>query len=109
MGVHQMRSLELLGSSALRSGMFLAFAAAFVTTPAHAQDQTGDQPEPVISPVAESEDGESILITGSRIRRAGFDTLEPAVVVSNEYLETRGLTNVADALNEIPSFGVGVS
>lgn len=50
-----------------------------------------------------------ILVTGSRIRRAGFDTLEPASVVSKEYLDARGLTNVADALNEIPSFGVGVT
>lgn len=53
--------------------------------------------------------GREIVVTGSRIKRAGFDTLEPATVVSSEYLDTRGLTNVADALNEIPGFGVGVN
>lgn len=59
-----------------------------------------------------AEEGESqaaIVVTGSRIKRAGFDTLEPATVVSSEYLDARGLTNVADALNEIPGFGVGVN
>ncbi len=52
---------------------------------------------------------ETIVVTGSRIPRAGFDTLEPAIVVDAEYVRNRGLTNVADALNEIPGFGVGVT
>lgn len=55
------------------------------------------------------EEGAAIVVTGSRIRRAGFETLEPATVISSEYLSTRGLTNAADALNEIPGFGVGVT
>ncbi len=56
-----------------------------------------------------AEEREAIIVTGSRIRRLDFDSLEPTVVVSTEYLEARGLTNVADALNEIPGFGVGVT
>ena len=52
---------------------------------------------------------DTITVTGSRIQRAGFDTLEPATVVSAEYIRSRGITNVADALNEIPGFGVGVT
>lgn len=52
---------------------------------------------------------EPITVTGTRIKRAGFDTLEPAIVVSQEYIKDRGLTNVADALNEIPGFGVGIT
>ncbi|QHL90304.1 TonB-dependent receptor [Sphingomonas changnyeongensis] len=51
-----------------------------------------------------------ITVTGSRIRRStAFDTLEPALVISAEYLDSRALTNVADALNELPGFGVGVT
>jgi outer membrane receptor protein involved in Fe transport len=64
------------------------------------------------APADEAEDGddkELIVVTGSRIRRAGFDTLEPALVISQQYLDTRGLTNAADALNELPGFGVGVT
>ncbi|MGY6518140.1 MAG: TonB-dependent receptor domain-containing protein [Lysobacteraceae bacterium] len=52
---------------------------------------------------------EQIRVTGSRIPRAGFDTLEPASSINREYVEIRGLTNIADALNELPSFGVGVT
>lgn len=47
---------------------------------------------------------EKMIVTGSRIRRAGFDTLEPATVLDRTYIDNRGLTNVADALNEMPSF-----
>lgn len=50
-----------------------------------------------------------VLVTGSRIKRAGFDTLEPALVVTGDQLRSRGLTNVADALNETPGFGTGVT
>ncbi|MDQ8756210.1 TonB-dependent receptor [Sphingosinicella sp. LHD-64] len=85
--------------------MLLGLAA--FAAPVHAQNSENED-APIEA--ADAEEGEgTIVITGSRIRRAGFDTLEPAVVVSDEYLETRGLTNVADALNEIPSFGVGVT
>ncbi len=52
---------------------------------------------------------DTVIVTGSRIPRAGFDTLEPATVISRDYLDTRGLTNIADALNEIPGFGVGTT
>ncbi len=58
----------------------------------------------------EEEKGMSeVVVTGSRIVRAGYDTLEPASVVTAEYIESRGLTNVADALNESPGFGTGVT
>jgi len=52
---------------------------------------------------------ETVKVTGSRIQRAGFDTLEPATVVGQEYLQERGITNVAGALNWIPGFGPGVT
>jgi outer membrane receptor protein involved in Fe transport len=52
---------------------------------------------------------QEVVVTGSRIVRAGYDTLEPASVVTGEYIESRGLTNIADALNETPGFGTGVT
>lgn len=48
---------------------------------------------------------EEVVVTGSRIPRTGFDTMLPANVISSEMLERRGYTNVADALNEVTSFG----
>lgn len=50
-----------------------------------------------------------IMVTGSRIARAGFDTLEPAAVVSREFIEDYGYTNLADVLFDVPSFGAGAS
>ncbi|MCH7570985.1 MAG: hypothetical protein IH919_10545 [Deltaproteobacteria bacterium] len=43
---------------------------------------------------------EEIIVTGSRIRRAGFDTLQPAVQIDADFLETRGFINIAEAINE---------
>jgi outer membrane receptor protein involved in Fe transport len=60
-------------------------------------------------PKADDKQVAEVLVTGSRIKRPGFDTLEPALVVSGDYVRSRGLTNVADALNETPGFGTGVT
>lgn len=49
---------------------------------------------------------ESIVVTGSRIKRPNFETLEPAVVINSASIEQRGFQTVADALNEQPTFGV---
>lgn len=49
-----------------------------------------------------------VTVTGSRVFRAGFDTLEPATVVNRASIEASGVTNVADALR-IPGFGAGVT
>jgi len=51
---------------------------------------------------------EEIVVTGSRIARAGFDTLQPAVNLQSEFIDQRGFSNVADALNEVPAFGIPV-
>jgi outer membrane receptor protein involved in Fe transport len=50
-----------------------------------------------------------ILVTGSRIKRADSDTLEPSIILTGDDVRGRGLTNVADALNETPGFGAGVT
>ncbi|WP_324750159.1 TonB-dependent receptor [Sphingomonas sp. LY54] len=49
---------------------------------------------------------ESIVVTGSRIPRANFDTAQPAVVLGAEQIEQRGYTNLGEALDELPAFGV---
>ena len=86
-----------LRRTALVFGICMALAMpafAQTTTPAAAQQAT---------------ELDKVVVTGSRIRRAGFDTLEPATVVTREYVAERGITNIADALNEIPGFGVGIT
>jgi len=48
---------------------------------------------------------EEVVVTGSRIPRAGFDTLQPAETLSAQTLRDRGFNNISDALNELPAFG----
>lgn len=77
------------------------FSIVVALQPAYAQDT------PATTPAAEEEEGdEPIVVTGSRIPRANFDTAQPAVVLSGEQIEQRGYTNLADALEELPAFGV---
>lgn len=50
-----------------------------------------------------------IVVTGSRIRRPDLTSVQPLQVITTERMEERGFTNVADALNDLPSVGVPVS
>ncbi len=43
-----------------------------------------------------------IVVTGTRIRLPNLTSLEPTVSISRDQIAARGLTNVADALNESP-------
>ena len=62
-------------------------------SPVYADDET------------QAETMEEVVVTGSRIPRSGFDTLYSVNVVDSEFIEQRAYTNVADALNEVTSFG----
>ena len=82
--------------------VFAAFASA---GPACAQDGTvGDQAGDAAP--AEESAGDEIIVTGSRIPRAGFDTIQPALVTTAEQIDKRGYTNIGQALSELPAFGV---
>lgn len=54
---------------------------------------------------SDEEKGDKIVITGSRIKREGVDTIYPAISVTSEDLQKSAFTNVADALNQISTFG----
>ncbi len=56
-----------------------------------------------------AETNDTIVVTGSRIARTGIDTVRPAIGVDAEALDTRAFTNIADALNEVPAFGGGIT
>lgn len=76
-----------------------------------AQTQAGTQedttaPEASQAGAPEAGGDSEIVVTGSRIPRANFDTAQPAVVIGAEQIETRGYTNLGDALDELPAFGV---
>jgi iron complex outermembrane receptor protein len=90
------------------------FALASVAFPAAAVAQTEEQQVDAAEATEDADTeqttgaptGDEIVITGSRIPRANFDTPQPAVVMGGEQIEQRGYTNIADALEELPAFGV---
>jgi outer membrane receptor for ferrienterochelin and colicin len=49
---------------------------------------------------------DEIVVTASRLARAGFDTIQPALVVNSKEIQRRGYTNIGQALQELPAFGV---
>ena len=80
--------------------LFACAALVATLSPAgHAQ-----QSDPAGTPDAEGL--EEIVVTGSRITRAGFDTLQPATVLDGDFINMRGFDNAAQALNELPQFGI---
>ncbi len=94
-----MKMTQLLGATAL-VGILAGF-------PAAAGAQTAPQDSTVATIAQEPESAgndDAIIVTGSRIKRLGVDRLEPTIGIDQQYLDDRGLTNVADALNELPGF-----
>lgn len=75
-------------------------------TSVQAQDNTAPADSVAPQEVAADDDGSAIIVTGSRISRANFDTVEPSVVISGDQIESRGFETLGQALNELPAFGV---
>ncbi|NML04682.1 TonB-dependent receptor [Sphingomonas sp. G-3-2-10] len=92
-----------------RAGLTLTASLAAIAmthaVPAWAQSDPVEAQDPAPAPQAE-EDGNEILVTGSRIARPNYDTIEPSVVLGSEQIEARGFETLGQALNELPAFGV---
>ncbi len=76
----------------------LAVAAA-CTSAALAQEQTA-------ATTREQEKLQEVVITGSRIARPDLDRLQPTTVVNAESFDQRGYSDVGQALQELPAFGI---
>lgn len=50
---------------------------------------------------------EKVTVTGSRIKRPEYSRLLPTQSITGATIDNRGQVNIADALNEVPSFGFG--
>jgi iron complex outermembrane recepter protein len=48
---------------------------------------------------------DSVLVTGSRIRRSDLEGAQPVTIVNREDIDRTGLTNIGDLLQELPSAG----
>lgn len=88
----------------------LAGICAFLPAAAFAQAAAG-APDRIAQHAGSGEsegirEASDIVVTGSRIPRHNLDSGQPTIVVDSKSLTERGFTNIADALNELPSFGV---
>ena len=83
---------------------------ALAATPTFAQSAASTAPASSSNDCVDAEGNEAcaddaeITVTGSRIRLPNLQSKEPTVTLGSQYIEDRGITNVADALNEIPGY-----
>ncbi|WP_321490381.1 TonB-dependent receptor domain-containing protein [uncultured Hyphomonas sp.] len=90
--------------TALRHAFLLSVAATSLLTPAAlAQTESVETVPTAVDSDTQVQD--AVIVTGSRIKRPGIDTMYPASTVDIETLEKGAFSNIADALNEMPGFG----
>ena len=53
-----------------------------------------------------TDQNDGIVVTGSRIARPELKSATPIAVVGSETLERQGITNVQDAINQLPQIGI---
>ncbi|HEY6515373.1 MAG TPA: TonB-dependent receptor plug domain-containing protein, partial [Steroidobacteraceae bacterium] len=105
-------------SDSCRSGWLVAPLLFMITLCAHAHGAAGTAAAPTpqaaaptqtvarSAPRTKQPQLQEIVVTGSRIAHALNDTLQPTVEVSGAAFDERGYTNVSQALDELPEFGV---
>ncbi len=74
---------------AVRYAIYSSVALA-ATLPAHAQDQ--------------DELTQTVVVTGSRIQRPELDSTTPILALTQEQMQSQGLTNVAEVAAQLPQF-----
>ena len=93
-----MSSLRASGRHPARRDL-VALATLFATSSVFAQEKPATTP-------AKEESLQEVVITGSRIARPDLDRLQPTTVVNSATFEQRGYSDVGQALQELPSFGI---
>lgn len=89
------------GGRSLRACAQISVASIALWAAATAQAQSGDD---------NSAGGPSeVIVTGSRIARPIGDQLQPTIKVDGDFIRERGITNVTDALEQIPGVSFGAS
>ena len=93
-----MRTSILAGVSAL----------ALTAAPALAQTAAANTVAPAIkvAAAAADDDGELMIVTGSRIARISLDSAVPVTTLTREELTINGEVNIGDQLSQLPAFRV---
>jgi iron complex outermembrane receptor protein len=79
-----------------------------VASPASAQTASPGEgednlPESTVGPQASENQGDDIVVTGSRIRRPEFESANPVMALDSETLQASGTTNLTDFLTGYPA------
>jgi iron complex outermembrane receptor protein len=94
--------------STIRTGCACAAIATSMiwSAPLFAQPSTTPPDEPASEDAQAAEQGEqSIVVTGSRIRRDPLDQDQPIVFIDRDAIDKTGLTSAAEVLQRLPSSG----
>ncbi len=100
-----MRLRQILLGSTLAigtTGLGIAHAQSTDTSPVATQSQSGTADR---SKIDNSTQVEGVVVTGSRIARKDLTADQPVEVLTGQYIQDRGFTNLADAINELPAAG----
>ncbi|HWU95238.1 MAG TPA: TonB-dependent receptor [Sphingomonas sp.] len=84
-----------------RSAAPLALALGMIATPAYAQTSTTPQDKPA------ADEGETIVVTGSLLRRTDTETPSPVTVLTSDSLNKAGITTMSDAIRSISADSAG--
>lgn len=93
--------MKIVMKNVFRATLLGSAAVACMALPNAAFAQNRDDPAAV--------DVDELVVTGSRIRRPDLTSVQPIQIISTETLDEKGYTNVADALNDLPSVGIPIS
>lgn len=61
------------------------------------------------APQPAEEEGEAIVVTGSRIARPDLDSAVPLAAIGEAAIQQDAAVNIQDTLNELPQIGIGTS
>ncbi len=85
-------------------------ASAVIASPAYAQQD--DESEPAVTTTADAQpaaEGETIVVTGSRIQRSDLTSTSPLAVVQDEEFKLSGAVNVEQVINTLPQVVPGTT
>jgi iron complex outermembrane receptor protein len=82
--------------------------AALTAAPAFAQDQDTSADETAAA-AQEATEGETIVVTGSRIARRDFESESPIVTLSDAALDDTASVSIDQSLNKLPQFSGGAN
>jgi len=93
-------------------GLLLGVSATAMSTSAAAQQAVAADASAGTdagAPIADTVPAETIVVTGSRIQKQGYNAPTPLTVLNAEELVRKAPSNVPDALNQLPQFQGSIS